>query len=51
MFAAAAGALPALMMNFACMYAPAHTLFLHLGPVLLVMGAGAWLGWRALPRV
>jgi len=48
---AGAGALPALIMNFACMYAPQHVLFFHLGPAFLVIGVGAWLGSRVLPRL
>jgi len=37
----AAGALPALAMQFACMYDPAHALSYHLAPTLAVAGVGA----------
>ena len=40
----AAGSLPALMMQIACMYSPEHILAFHIGPALAVAGAGAVLG-------
>ena len=40
----AAGSLPALMMQIACMYSPEHILAFHIGPALAVAGAGAALG-------
>ena len=47
----AAGALPALAMQLACMDEPAHVLVAHLSPVLLVAGVGAWLGRLVLRRL
>lgn len=47
----AAGSLPALVMQWACMYDPAHALLFHLGPGALVAVAGAMLGPRFLPRL
>jgi hypothetical protein len=46
----ASGALPALAMQFACLYEPLHGLVFHLGPVLLTGALGALLGYFALPR-
>lgn len=37
----AAGMLPALLMQIACMYSPEHALVFHIGPALLMGGAGA----------
>ncbi|MBW2244544.1 MAG: DUF1109 family protein, partial [Deltaproteobacteria bacterium] len=48
---AAAGSLPALVMQWACMYDPAHAFMAHLGPGALVAIAGALLGPRLLPRL
>jgi uncharacterized membrane protein YdbT with pleckstrin-like domain len=44
----AAGMLPALYMQLACMYEPAHILFLHILPGLLMVLAGAAIAslWR-----
>ena len=39
-----AGMLPALFMQFACMYEPRHILTHHLGPGLVVIAGGAMLG-------
>lgn len=39
-----AGAIPALLMQFACMYSPAHILTHHLGPILVAITAGAIAG-------
>ena len=39
-----AGLLPALYMQFACMYAPAHILMFHIGPGLAVAGLAALAG-------
>jgi hypothetical protein len=47
----AAAAVPALMMEFACMYDPVHILTMHLSPVPVVMVVGAALGIRFLPRI
>ena len=47
----AAGSVPALVMQWACMYEPAHALMHHLGPAALVALAGAVLGPRLLPRL
>ena len=47
----AAGAMPALAMQFACMYAPLHILLFHLLPGLALGGVGALVGALALrPR-
>jgi len=46
----AAGALPALAMQLACMHAPLHALVAHLAPVLFVAGLGAALGRLVLRR-
>lgn len=43
-----AGATPALIMQFACMYEPQHILMFHLAPGLAVGGIGALLGWLVL---
>ena len=48
----AAGILPALYMQIACMYQPAHILAFHIGPALAVAGAApllllGWRRWRA----
>ncbi len=48
---AAAGSLPALIMQWACMYDPAHMLVNHLGPAAGVAGVGWLLAPRCLPRV
>lgn len=47
----AAGSIPALIMNWACMYDAAHILQHHLGPMLVVAAAGWFLGPRVLPTV
>lgn len=47
----AAGSLPALIMQWACMYDPAHALMHHLGPAAVVALAGAVLAPRLLPRL
>ncbi len=46
----AAGSIPALVMQWACMYGAQHALVHHLGPAALVALAGAVLGVRLLPR-
>lgn len=46
----AAGAMPALTMQFACMYAPLHIIEFHLLPGLALGAVGALLGNRALGR-
>jgi hypothetical protein len=46
----AAGVLPALAMQLACVDAPLHALRLHLAPVLAVAAAGALLGRLTLRR-
>jgi hypothetical protein len=48
---AAGAALPALAMQFACMYDPAHILLNHLGPVAVMALAGAVLGALLLRRI
>lgn len=51
MLGLAAGAIPALLMQFACMYIPQHILLHHLGPGLLLGPVGGVLGWLLLrPR-
>ncbi len=45
-----AGALPALIMQFACMVVPAHTLVFHVLPALAMGLVGALLGARWLRR-
>jgi len=47
----AAGVLPALAMQLACMDEPLHALALHLAPVLAVAAAGTLLGRLVLRRV
>ncbi|NQU40758.1 MAG: DUF1109 family protein [Lentisphaerae bacterium] len=39
----AAGLVPALLMQLACVYDPCHGLAFHYGPILLLVGLGAWL--------
>ncbi len=46
----AAAAVPALMMQWACVYAPDHILIHHLLPVLAVGAAGALAARLLLPR-
>jgi hypothetical protein len=48
---AAAGALPGLMMQLACMYEASHTLAFHLGPIGLLALVGALLGRRLLNAI
>jgi len=48
---AAAGAIPALMMQVACMYGAEHALMMHLGPGLVPVTLGAVLGPRLLRRL
>jgi hypothetical protein len=45
---AAAAAIPAALMQFACMYVPSHIITHHLGPVLIVAVLGALVGRLAL---
>lgn len=45
----AAGMMPALYMQLACMYDPAHILNFHLAPGLLMVLIGAALAWRWRP--
>lgn len=47
---AASAAFPALLMQLACMYAPAHALTHHFAPVAIVAGVGAVLGPLFLRR-
>ncbi len=47
----AAAALPALFMQFACMYEPAHLVAFHLLPIVVLAGVGALLGPLALRRI
>lgn len=48
---AAAGAIPGLLMQLACMYAPDHILIYHLGPIALLAAVGAALGPLVLRRI
>jgi hypothetical protein len=48
---AAGAAIPALAMQFACMYDPTHILWNHLAPVAAMALLGALLGRLALPRI
>lgn len=48
---AAAGAMPALLMELACMYVPSHILSHHLGPVLGLALLGALAGPALLRRI
>lgn len=48
---AAAGALPALLMQLACMYLPEHILMFHLGPNAVLALVGAALGPVILRRI
>jgi hypothetical protein len=45
---AAAAAIPAALMQFACMYVPAHILTHHIGPIAVMTGFGALVGKAAL---
>ena len=47
---AAAAAIPAAWMQFACMYAPDHILTHHIGPIVILAGVGALVGPLALKR-
>jgi hypothetical protein len=51
MLGAAGGALPALLMQLACMYVPEHILLFHLAPVALLALLGALLGPVMLRRI
>lgn len=48
---AASAALPALMMQVACMYDPKHILQFHLSPVVVMAFVGAGIGWLVLRRI
>jgi len=47
---AAAAAIPAAIMQFACKYVPAHILTYHIGPILVTAGIGAVIGPLTLLR-
>lgn len=47
---AAAAAIPAAIMQFACMYVPAHILAYHIFPILVTAAIGAVIGPVALSR-
>jgi hypothetical protein len=47
----AAAAVPALMMEWACMYDPMHILTMHMSPVPVIAIIAAMLGMRLLPRI
>ncbi len=47
---AAAGAIPAALMQIACMYVPSHILTHHIGPIIALAGIGAIVGPFALRR-
>lgn len=48
---AAAGAVPGLIMQVACMYDPAHILEFHIAPIAVLAGIGALLGRLTLRRI
>lgn len=48
---AAAGAVPGLLMQVACMYDPAHILSFHIAPIVVLAGIGALLGRLVLRRI
>lgn len=48
---AAAGAVPGLLMQLACMYVPEHILVFHLGPAVVLAAVGAALGPLILRRI
>jgi hypothetical protein len=48
---AAAGAIPALFMQLACMYIPNHILIYHIAPGALLALLGALAGWLLLRRI
>ena len=49
-FSLAAGMMPALYMQIACMYAPAHILQFHILPGLMVVLVGAAIAWAVRSR-
>ena len=49
-FSLAAGMMPALYMQIACMYAPDHILKFHILPGLIVVFVGATIAWASRPR-
>lgn len=49
-FSLVAGMIPALYMQIACMYMPAHILKFHIIPGLLVSVVGAAIAWISRPR-
>jgi hypothetical protein len=48
---AAAGAIPGLVMQLACMYDPAHILKFHIAPIAVLAAIGALLGRLVLRRI
>lgn len=48
---AAAGAIPGLIMQVACMYVPAHILSFHVAPIAVLAALGALLGRVVLRRI
>jgi hypothetical protein len=48
MAGAASAAIPAALMQFACMYEPHHILLYHVGPMLPAAAFGAWIGPHVL---
>jgi hypothetical protein len=48
---AAAGAIPGLVMQLACMYDPAHILSFHIAPIAVLAALGAGLGRVVLRRI
>jgi len=48
---AAAGAIPGLLMQLACMYLPEHALTHHVAPVAALAALGAVLGPLVLRRI
>lgn len=51
LFAIAAGSVPALLMQLACMYDPSHALVHHLAPVAVLVAGGALGGPLILRRI
>jgi hypothetical protein len=49
-FSLTAGMIPALYMQIACMYVPAHILKFHILPAILVAVVGAAIAWISRPR-
>ena len=48
---AAAGSIPALLMQLACIYIPSHILFFHIAPAVVLTLLGSLLGRLLLRRI